>query len=319
MAELLASSSTSTTINNENELIQNSIKSSQDNPMLSTSPETTTIDSSRVHSRLLHRRIVTMLETLRGGRDTVNGGATSSPRLLPSNIESKSQPITFGQLRQATTSTVPPSLTVAEDVLSSRVSSTHAYTDFATVNTPDKQPYYTSGTSLKTDTRSDLTLPSSTLINKSSSKHRTNKTQLQYSPSLDELLKQGNVVPQMKEHEEDEEEQQQSKPPLTVDEILATYYSKVKVPTTTDIQSSQSPSYPNSNVGFHVHSAPLEWNSSQTNQRVIPAPPRLLLNEQNRNRPPPPSYSFSVASGHRPPPTGMYNLSFIKKSLVFLY
>ncbi|CAF3034466.1 unnamed protein product [Rotaria sp. Silwood2] len=61
MAELLASSST---INDENELV--STKSSQDD---STSNEILSINSSRIQSKLFHRRIVTMLETLKKSND----------------------------------------------------------------------------------------------------------------------------------------------------------------------------------------------------------------------------------------------------------
>jgi len=289
MAELLASSSASsppsTTINNENEPIRNTAKSSQDDAILASSSETTTIDSSRVHSKLLHRRIATMLETLRGRGG--NGGATSPPtstRLTPSHLQSKSQPITFGQLRQATTTSSsaspppppPPPTVVVEEVSSSKILSARSYTDLMS-------------------------------INKSSPKHQANKERLINSPSLEQLLEQHNVVPRMKEQDEERQQQQQPKPPLTVDEILATYYSKVKVPTTTETNLVPQPSsYLNGNVGFYMHPSPLGWNPPQTNQHQIPSP-QLLLNEQNRNRPPPPSYSLSVASGHRPPPISMYN------------
>jgi hypothetical protein len=281
MAELLASSS-STPVNNENEPISTASNSSQDDPTSSTSPEMTTMDSSRVHSRLLHRRIVTMLETLkrRGG----SSGATSPTRAASAHSESKSQPITFGQLRQATatSSSASPSSIVVEEVSSSKVLSTRSYTELIHTN----------------DTRSDLT---PVIRRKSSSKHQPNKERLSYSPSLENLLEQHNVVPQMKEQDEQQQQQQPSKPPLTVDEILATYYSKVKVPTTAETQPppSQSSSHPNNNMGFYIRPSSVGWNSPQNNH-LIP-PHGLLLNEQNKNRPPPPSYSSSVASGHRPP------------------
>ena len=280
MAELLASSSSSTTVTNENEPISTASNSSQDDPTSSTSPEMTTIDSSRVHSRLLHRRIVTMLETLkrRGG----SSGATSPSRAASAHSESKSQPITFGQLRQATTSSsASPSSIVVEEVSSSKVLSSRSYTELIHTN----------------DTRSDLT---PVIRNKSSSKHQPNKERLSYSPSLENLLEQHNVVPQMKEQDEQQQQQQPSKPPLTVDEILATYYSKIKVPTTVDTQPPpQSSSHPNNNMSFYIRPSSVGWNSPQNNH-LIP-PPGLLLNEQNKNRPPPPSYLSSVASGHRPP------------------
>ncbi|CAF4955270.1 unnamed protein product [Rotaria sp. Silwood1] len=322
MVELLASSESSsitpssTQINNENEPIINITKSSQNDPTLSTSPDMTAIDSSRIHSRLFHRRIVTMLETLkkRGG----NGGPTSpptSPKLLPSYIEAKSQPITFGQLRQATiSSTTQPThaSTVIGEVSSSRVVTARSYNDLTSINVAtDKQSYSTNVKSLIIDTRSDL---KSVPINKSSSKHQTNKERLYYSPSLQQLLEQHNVVPPLKQQdelkqeqkEEEELQQQQLKPPLTVDEILATYYSKVTLPNTIETQSPPPPPFQqpsansNNNMGFYIHPSPLRWNVPQTNQFLIPSPP-LILNEQNRNRPPPPSYSSSVASGPRPP------------------
>ncbi|CAF4184504.1 unnamed protein product [Rotaria sp. Silwood2] len=310
MVELLASSESSsitpssTRINNENEPIINITQPSQNDPTLSTSPDATTIDSSRVHSRLFHRRIVTMLETLkkRGG----NSGPISpptSPKLLPSYIESKSQPITFGQLRQATISSTTHASTGIGEVPSSRVLAARSYNDLSSINTTiDKQSYSTNVKSLIIDTRSDVKpVP----INKSTSKHQINKERLYYSPSLEQLLEQHNVVPRMKqedelkqEQKEEEQLQQQPKPPLTVDEILATYYSKVKVPTTIEAQPS---AHANNNIGYYIHPSPLRWNTPQSNQFLISTPPSLVLHEQNRNRPPPPSYSLSIASGHRPP------------------
>jgi len=297
MAELLASSPPPLTpVNNENEPILNARKSSRDDTALATSPEMSTSDSSRVQSKLLHRRIVTMLESLRGRSG--NGGVTplpTSPRLSSSHMELKSQPITFGQLRQATTSSVPPPPpTVVEEVSSSKMLSARSYTDLS-----DRQTYHTN----VTDNHSDFNPSTSIPINKSSPKHQTNRERSFYSP----LLEQHNIAPRMKEQDESkqqegEQQQQQPKPPLTVDEILATYYSKVKVPTTTETNlSSQPSSYLNSNMGFYIH------------------PISLLLNEQNRNRPPPPSYSSSIANGHRPPPTSIYNFIFLNKFIFFLY
>jgi hypothetical protein len=318
MVELLASSSpSSTTVNNENEPILNARKLSHDVTTLSTPSEMPTIDSSRVQSKLLHRRIATMLETLTGRNG--NSRATSPPashKLTPSHMGSKSQPITFGQLRQSTASPPPPpppppAPTVVEEASSSKILSARSHNDLMSMNTSDRQSYHTNVTSLMTDVHSDLN--PTTPINRSSPKHQANKERIFCSPLLEQSFEQHNVVPRMKEQdeseqeEEEEEEQQQPKPPLTVDEILATFYSKVKVPTTTETKPSSPPtSYPNNNMGFYVHPSSFGWNGPQTNQHHIP-PPQLLLNEQNRNRPPPPSYSLSIASGNRPPP-GMYNL-----------
>lgn len=306
MVELLASSSpASTTVNNENEPMSNVTKSSQDEPTVSISPERPTIDSSHVHSKVLRRRIVTMLETLRR-----RGGTTSpptSPKLTSSPMGSKTQPITFGQLRQATTSASPPPPTaVGEEVSSSKITSARSYTDLMLINPSDRH------TSLMP---SDL-MPTS----RSSPKHPMNPERHLYSPSLEQLFEQHTIARRKNEQneakqEEEQQQQQQPKPPLTVDEILATYYSKVKVPTTAETTSpSQSSSYLNSNMGFYIHPSPSGWQSPQTNSyhNHPPPPPQLLLNEQNRNRPPPPSYSFSIASGHRPPPTSMSNLSLSK-------
>ena len=100
MAELLASSST---INDENELV--SKKSSQNETI---SSEITSINSLGLPSKLFHKRIVNVLETFKKPNDN-----SSKLPLTSSHIEHKSQPITFGQLRQATISSV--STTIIED------------------------------------------------------------------------------------------------------------------------------------------------------------------------------------------------------------
>jgi hypothetical protein len=230
-----------------------------------------------------------MLETLRRRGRTTSPPPTS-PRLVSSHMGSKSQPITFGQLRQATTSASasPPSppTAIGEEVSSSKITSARSYTDLMSVSQSDRQSYHTS--LISSDLITTTTLP----MNRSSQKHSNNMERHLYSPSLEQLLEQHSIAPRKNEQNESkqDEEQQQSKPPLTVDEILATYYSKVKVPT-----SAES----NNNMGFYVHPSPSGWHS-----------PQLLLNEQNRNRPPPPSYSVSVAAGHRPPTTSMFHFSF---------
>ncbi|CAM2698788.1 unnamed protein product [Rotaria socialis] len=339
MVELLASSESSITslptpVNNGNEHISNVTKPSTNDPTQLNSSEVTAIDSSRIHSRLFHRRIVTMLETLkiRGG----NTGAASpptAPKPLPSYIEPISQPITFGQLRQATTSSTSHQMhapTVTEEIVSPRVLSTRSYTNLTSTHTnDDKQSYHTNVKSLIIDAQSDLKpVASSVPINKSTSKHQANKERLYYSPSLEQLLEQHNAVPKVQQRDESKQEpkiqdhhyhhhqqqQKNSKSPLTVDEILATYYSKIKVSTTIETQPppeetsvhSSNNNNNNNNMSFYMHPSPLIWNTSQTNQLLMSpssAPPPLLLNEQSRNRPPPPSYSVSVASGHRPPPS----------------
>jgi len=275
MAELLASSST---VNNENELV--STKSSQNDattiPTTTTIPEIISIDSSHVHSKLLHRRIVTMLETLRKPNDD-----SSTLPLTSSHTEYKSQPITFGQLRQATISS--ESITIIEDKLTSPQ---------ITINTEEK--YHKKLTSFTRDSCPDLTSV------KLSGKHQTSKERLYYSPSLEKLFEEQNVISQTKKDEE-----QTQKSPLTVDEILAMYYSKVNSPINTESHLPSS-TYSNTTTGFYIHPSGPNRNSLQSNQHDIPPPPpTLMLNEQNRNRPPPPSYSSSVKYGHRTTPTGV--------------
>jgi hypothetical protein len=258
MAELLAASSSSI-INDENELA--SSKSSQDN--------TTAIHSSSIHSKLFHRRIVTMIETLRKSNDDLS--------LTSSHIEQKSQPITFGQLRQATISSTPATSLEDKSVSQQRI-------------IDNEQKHQKVLQTFVRDNTSDIS--SGTL--KSSEKYQTNKERLYYSPSLEQLFEEQNSVLRTKK-----EEEQSS---LTVDEILAMYYSKGKLPTNTESHLT-STTCPNT-TAFYIHPSVPRWNFSQSNQQIMPPSP-LILNEQNRNRPPPPSYSSTVANVHRTTSTGV--------------
>ena len=291
MVELLTTSSTSN--NQENEPVSNAAKSTQRETISPTAPDTSATNAPHVHSKVLRRRIVNMLEALRRRSGTTP--PSTSPKLTSSPMGSKSQPITFGQLRQATTTTTtlsstaptPPSPnSTAEESPSSKITTARSYNDLL---------------STISDNRSTTPMPTS----RSLSRHAASAERLLYSPSLEQLLEQRTISPRKNEQTEVKpEEEQQPKPPLTVDEILATYYSKVKVPTTTDTNPPLPlTSYPHNNMGFYIGSPSTEWHSSQTNpyhtRPVLPT--QLVLNEPNRNRPPPPSYSFSVTSGHRHP------------------
>ncbi|UJR16293.1 hypothetical protein I4U23_003199 [Adineta vaga] len=295
MVELLASSST---VNNENEVTQNNVKLSSDEPILSPLTENALPDSSHGQSRVIQRRIVTMLESLRG-RGGV--GEPVSPLKTPtSSIESRSQPITFGQLRQATILSVPPppssAAAVVDEVPPTNISLIRSPTDSASVSPSHKHSYRSNvPISSQTDPHVDLL---STPIN---------PIRMHYSSSLEQLLEQHNVVPRINENNERQQQHvEQPKSRLTVDEILATYYSKLKIPTTIESHTSSSsslsqpPSYSSNNSSLNFPPSTLGWTPplSQPNHPII-AP--ILLNEQNRNRPPPPSYSSSVTSGHRPP------------------
>lgn len=292
MVELLASSPESSIpsiVNQENESISTSTRSTPDDSGISTSPETMPIDSSRIQSKLLHRRIATMLDTLR--RRSGNSGTTSppvSPRLTPTHIDSKSQPITFGQLRQANTNSsssppsppspppppIPPRSPVVQNVRSSKIVTANSYTDLLSMNLAERQSY-------QSNVSSDL-IPTST----------TNS---------ERLIEQHHILPRNTEQTESKQkDEQQAKPPLTVDEILANYYAKIKVSSFIETQSPSPTTFTNNNnnnsSSFYIHSPTSGWNSPAMN----PSP--LLLNDQYRTRPPPPSYSLSVANGHRPPP-----------------
>ncbi|CAF0801929.1 unnamed protein product [Adineta ricciae] len=287
MAELLASASTS---NNENEPTQSHVKTSADDPILSPPTETTLPDSSRVQSKLIQRRVATMLESLRGRGAS---GESASPLKTPvSNVELKPQPITFGQLRQATAtatssplppppSQVTPSTDTVDDISASKVLLSHS---------PNRQPQRPNVlVSSQADFHADL--PSSPI----------NPTRISYSSSLEQLLEHHNVVPRINETNESKPEAEQRKSSLTVDEILATYYAKLRIPATTESHmpsltiTSSPPSYSSNNSNLHLQPTTLGWTPSP------PLVPSLVFNEQNRNRPPPPSYSSAVAPSHQPP------------------
>ncbi|CAF1129161.1 unnamed protein product [Rotaria sp. Silwood1] len=265
MAELLASSSLN---NDENKLV--SVKSSQNN---STSNEILSIDSSCVHSKLFHRRIVAMLETFKKSNDD-----SSISSVRSSHIEHKSQPITFGQLRQATILSAP--VQIIDDKLIS---------DQIKEDTEEEKHDKTLSSFVK-DTKFNLISTKS----KSSTKSQINIERLYYSSSLEQLLDQQNIVTETKN-----DDKQIQKSTLTVDEILAMHYAKVKQSTNIDSNLLSSSIYSNTSVtSCHIHPSIPQWNSSQNHQHIIPSP-QFILNEQNRNRPPPPSYSSSVANGHQ--------------------
>lgn len=268
MAELLASSSI---VNDENELF--SASSSEDHPI---STEIISIDSSHIHSRLFHRRIVTMIESIKKTSD--DPSAISS---TPSQPQYKSQPITFGQLRKATTSSV--STQVIEDKTShqKQADADEKHDKILTSSVKDNDSNVTSATS------------------KSPTKRQANKERFYYSPSLAQLIEEKNVV--MPTKKEDEQVQKSS---LTVDEILAMYYSKIQLSTETESKLSSSNGSTNSSGNnFYSRSSVTQWSSTQNHQPNIH--PSQMFNERNRNRPPPPSYESSIANSHRTASAGI--------------
>ena len=280
MAEFLASSAAMT---GENSIVAS--KSSQDNPAIVLS-EPTSIDSPRTNSSLLHRRIVTMLDTLKTASDDPSAALSSTL----SQTEHSSQPITFGQLRQAT--------------IGSSASSS------STLNPTKSNP----SPSKKLDTEEK---PMSTLLPyprenapdvppTSMAKYQINKGKFYYSPSLEQLFEEQNRLAQTKKV--DEQTQISS---LTVDDILAKHYSKLHLSTNSE---SHLPSSTQSNTssGFYIHPSGPRWDTLQNN------PPSLLLNEQNRNRPPPPPYLSGTTTSHRTSSTGMFNIEKITLSSFFV-
>ena len=310
MVELLASSeSLLTTINSEHESIPNATNSYQQNDStVPISVEMATIGSSPVHSKGFHQRIVHVLETLeQRSSNTETASSLTSPRISTSSTEMKSQPITFGQLQQTTVSTVPQPIhspTAVEEVSSSKISSIRSSADLMSENTGNKQSHPTNPKSLAVNSHSDPKLTTSSIpINKSSSKHRKNKEQIYCSP----LSEQHKTVSQTKENEKSNQEeklqQQRQKSTITVEEILANYYSKLKIPVT--IETSQLSTHSNNDINSYAYSTSHGWNSSQVCRSQYPPPPPIIFNEQNRNRPPPPSYSFSIAHNHRESSSGL--------------
>ena len=263
MTELLASSST---VNDENQQVPTK---SYNNAL---SSEIASNDSSNVHSNLLHKRIVNMIETLRKTNDN-----SSTLLSLPPNTECKPQPITFGQLRQATISSLPEQITNDKSVSQ-------------LIKTGTEQKHHNSQTF--STNRADSNLSSTAL--ESFAKHQTNKNPLQYSPSLEKLFEQQNAASQAKN---DQEKRQKSS--LTVDEILAMHYSKAKTSTykEPDFSSSVYTNTTTTTTDFYIHPSAPRWISSQRNQ-YTPLD-GLVLSEQNRIRPPPPSYLSIVANSHR--------------------
>ncbi|CAF0994333.1 unnamed protein product [Adineta ricciae] len=288
MAELLASASTS---NNENELAQSHVKTSADDPILSPPTETSLPDSSRDQSKLIQRRVATMLESLRGRGAS---GESASPLKTPaSNVELKPQPITFGQLRQATAaatsshppSQVTPSTDAVDDISASKVLLSHSL---------NRQPHHP-----------NVLVPSQADFQADLSSSPINRTRITYSSSREQLLEHHNVVPRINDTDGNKPEAEQRKSSLTVDEILASYYAKLRIPTTTESHmsslttTSSPPSYSSNNSNLHLQPTTLGWTPSPP--PPLPPMPSLVFTEQNRNRPPPPSYSSAVAPSHQPP------------------
>lgn len=265
MAELLASSSITNDVNN---LV--STKSSQDNEK---SNEIPSIESPNIHSKVFHRRIVTMLETMRKVNDN-----SSTVQITSAHSEYKSQPITFGQLRKANISSVPA------QVIEDKSISYQVKTD---IEEKQDKPV--------TSFVKEHSLNSNAGTLKSSIKRQTTKERLHYSPSLEQLFQQQNSV---SETRSDEKEIQ--KPSLSVDEILATRYAKLHLSTNTESYTTATT--------FYMHPSISSWNSLNTNSHINQSRPQTVVDEQARNRPPPPSYSASIATPHRPAATGMMNV-----------
>ena len=162
---MLAASPSPSSLIDENELAARN--ASQENSELPSN------DSSCIHSKLFHRRIVTMIETLTKPAQYLPTTPIPSP-----HVEQKSRPITFGQLRQATMSSA--STTVVEEKPAGHLST------IATSGKPQRT--FTAGAK---DTGFDGA--------KSPIKHHSRHERLYYSPSLEKLFEEQNTVPQSKD------------------------------------------------------------------------------------------------------------------------
>lgn len=254
MAEFLASSAALTS---ENPNVPS--KSTQDNPAIIFS-EPTSIDSPRTSSSLLHRRIATMLDTLKTSSE--DSSALSSTF---SQTEHSSSPITFGQLRQATIGSSSPSSTLVLN----------------------------QGRKLETEVTSLSPYPrenSSDVPSGSVAKFQTSKGRFYYSPSLEQLFEEQNLLSQTKKIDE-----ASPKSALTVDDILAKHYSKLHLSTNSESHLPSS-SHSNTPAGFYIHSSGPRWDTLQSNHHPSPS---SVLNEQSRNRLPPPPYPSSANTNHR--------------------
>ncbi|CAF0920850.1 unnamed protein product [Didymodactylos carnosus] len=297
MAELLASSAY-----NNNDSNSNSTNDDIENDLSPSVERTVTISndtdspSSRVNSKLLHRRIVTMLETLR------RRGVPVPPRQMKgmeNMIDTDLQPITFGQLKATTASNGSTQVTslserqtdIENSTTSSSINSvsiSRSYDDLSDDlfsrlslnNNSDISPSTatttktTNMTQLKSLSITDSCPDLSSKINQNIMQQQETKERrptLYYSPSLEQLLNQRSF--------QNEPEMSTSPPPPqsppsiqqtstqstpSVDEIIAKYYSGYH----------QNPAYVDKSKGFYIHPAPIKnttygpsWQFSSTSNQ----------------------------------------------------
>ncbi|UJR30220.1 hypothetical protein I4U23_017758 [Adineta vaga] len=243
IAQFLASSSSSSALTDENKIV--STESSQENSQLSSN------DLSSIHSNLFHRRVVTMIETLR----------KPNHNLSSSHVEHKSQPITFGQLRQATI--------LEEKSISHQLP----------INFEGKQQKTLA--SFVRDNTSDLSVVETV---KSSVKFETDEPRLHYSPSLEKLFEEQNAISQMKK------EQNSS---LVNDDV---HYSTEQVPNSFRSNSTSSfyihssvPRWDLSQSNQQITSPPLLINEQNRNR---PPPPSYSSSIANHR-------SITLSASHR--------------------
>ena len=265
MAALLASSSAN---NDENQLepvkyVRENIKTLDSSP----------VDSSRIHSRLLHRRIFTMLDSLRRPNDDSHSLSANSH-----HDESTSQPITFGQLRHITASPI-----LIRTVQDQPPSSSQLPINTISINAGEN--HSKSVRSPPTDLTSSVSRITATSIEKPLLPERSTTLEpLPLSPSLGQQVGIPGRTDQVEPW---------PTASLTVDQILTFYHSK-----STALSSSDSHT-----AGAHPTQAFPSHASSVTNHR---SPIRWPFDEPMNPRPPPPYYTSIVANNYRSNSASVY-------------
>ena len=248
---MLASSAISAEADDECTFDSNRRDPSVENRTSSNPNEVAGLNVSGARPKVLSRRIVTLMGAMRSRGESAEPSSPLPARTFP-RAEPPSHPITFGELRKATASSATPPSRSPGLVTPYKLSSARSYNDLASSDVAEHSS--SAGTNNRSPFSSSTMVPTST----TSSKHQKSKEQVQ-------------------------------RPPITVDEIIATYYSKVSLSAASEQRPLPRPSQGNANTDFYI------------------PPPPFAMNQPNRNRPPPPSYSASIANGHRPPQTGEHN------------